>query len=141
MSPKFAIPILSGLPEHDGLLPKWMAFIAVVSVFNTIQNFLTLSLTRRIYSGQPQLVNALQSRTFGIWTLTSGLIRLYTAYNIHNQALYQLAICSYTIALVHFISELLIFKSSRLGSGLISPLMVASTSLVWMFRQYDFYVG
>lgn len=86
-----------------------MFFIAIVSVFNTVQNFLTLKLTRKIYSRQPQLgnngrvfvnssvsltepnssvhvVNPLQSRTFGVWTLTSGLIRLYAAYNIRDPA-------------------------------------------------------
>lgn len=163
-----------------------MFFIAIVSVFNTVQNFLTLKLTRKIYSRQPQLgnngrvfvnssvsltepnssvhvVNPLQSRTFGVWTLTSGLIRLYAAYNIRDPAsvnlvlpcvlfwsvvplspssakrfqtrdmlirlwafrLYHLAIGSYCIALIHFVSELFVFKSTALQSGLISPLIVA----------------
>ncbi|EGF98609.1 uncharacterized protein MELLADRAFT_113406 [Melampsora larici-populina 98AG31] len=119
---------------------KWIALIALISVLNTFQNFLTLKFTKNIYSKKPQLVNPLQSRTFGVWTLTSGLIRLYTAYNINHPALYQLTIGSYLIAFFHFGSELIGFKTCQISSGLISPLIVASTSLIWMLRQYDFYV-
>lgn len=53
-----------------------------LAIFNSLQNFLTTSLTRRLYSLQPQLVNPLQARTFAVWTLASAFIRLYAAYNI-----------------------------------------------------------
>ncbi|KAG6836825.1 hypothetical protein H0H93_002671 [Arthromyces matolae] len=46
---------------------------------------MTLKLTRRIYNVKPNTVTALQARTFGAWTLTSAVIRLYAAYNIHNK--------------------------------------------------------
>ncbi|KAH9817678.1 hypothetical protein DFH28DRAFT_1081280 [Melampsora americana] len=122
------------------LLYLWIFLIGLISIFNTLQNFLTLKFTQKIYNQEPKLVNSLQSRTFAIWTLTSGLIRIYTAYNIHHQALYQLTIGSYLIALFHFGTEFMVFKTCQFSSGLISPLIVASTSLIWMIRQYDFYV-
>jgi hypothetical protein len=47
---------------------------------------------------------------------------------------------TYVIALAHFTSEWLIFKSASLTSpGLISPLIVASTSFLWMAAKYSYY--
>jgi hypothetical protein len=45
--------IPSDLPKTEGWLPKWHLIVAVMAIFNTIQNFATLTLTRRIYSGVP----------------------------------------------------------------------------------------
>ena len=44
---------LSALPQDPGLLPKWQLIVSVMAVFNTIQNFTTLKLTRRIYNNVP----------------------------------------------------------------------------------------
>ncbi|ELU40396.1 Erg28 domain-containing protein [Rhizoctonia solani AG-1 IA] len=73
------------LPQAAGLLPKWQLVVSSLAVFNTVQNFVTLSLTKRIYSKQPQNVTALQSRTFAIWTLTSAILRFYCAYHVNEK--------------------------------------------------------
>lgn len=98
------------LPESaGGYLSYWMLFVSILALFNTIQNFVTLSLTKRIYSARPDqgklyaqfgnfqysisilevnvlfpnlIVTALSSRTFAIWTLLSAIVRIYAAYNI-----------------------------------------------------------
>lgn len=41
------------LPQTNGWLPKWQLIVAVMAVFNTVQNFSTLKLTRRIYDNVP----------------------------------------------------------------------------------------
>lgn len=41
------------LPQSTGLLPKWQLLVSVMAVFNTVQNFATLKLTRRIYNRVP----------------------------------------------------------------------------------------
>ena len=41
------------LPQAPGLLPKWQLIVAVSAFFNAAQNFVTLNLTRRIYSAAP----------------------------------------------------------------------------------------
>lgn len=74
-----------------------------MAVFNTIQNFATLKLTRRLYAGvaptsgkaillltsstsyNASTVTELQARTFAVWTLTSAVVRGYAAYNIHSK--------------------------------------------------------
>jgi hypothetical protein len=48
--------LLAVLPQasNGGYLPYWLAFVAVVSVYNTIQAFVTPTLTKRIYSRKPE---------------------------------------------------------------------------------------
>lgn len=47
------ISILTDLPQSPGLLPKWQLFVAATAVFNAVQNFATLNLTRRVYNHVP----------------------------------------------------------------------------------------
>ncbi|KAG9105003.1 ergosterol biosynthesis protein [Ceratobasidium sp. 370] len=129
------------LPQAVGLLPKWQLVVSSMAVFNTIQNFLTLSLTKRIYSKQPHNVTPLQSRTFGIWTLTAAILRFYCAYHINNKAVYELTMWTYVLAFAHFTSEFLIFRTAGLGAGVLSPFVVSTLSFTWMWKQYDFYVS
>lgn len=136
-------PVLSSLiPQTAGLLPKWQLFVGVVAVLNTLQNFLTLKFTRRIYNAVPpaQPVTALQARTFAVWTLTSAVVRVYAAYHIQNKVIYDMALMTYLIAFAHFSSEIFIFRTAKIGPPVLSPCIVATTSLVWMISQYDFYV-
>lgn len=67
-----------------------------------------------------------------------------------------MAICTYLIAWLHFGSEFLVFKTTKIGGGLVSPIIVAGKffieipftllisaagiSLFWMTSQYDYYV-
>jgi len=112
-----------------------------MAILNTAQNFATLKFTRQLYSALPiASVTALQARTFAAWTLTSAVVRAYAAYNINNKILYDIALITYLIAFGHFSSELFIFRTARLNLPLLSPVIVSSTSLIWMLYQYDFYV-
>ncbi|SCV69989.1 BQ2448_1383 [Microbotryum intermedium] len=112
-------------PASQGYLPYWMLFVASLAVFNSIQNFVTTSLTRRVYARSPASVTPLQARTFAVWTLASAAIRIYAAYNISLKPMYDLAMISYVISLSHFTLEWLVFRTVALGGGLISPLIVA----------------
>jgi hypothetical protein len=129
------------LPPNQGLLPPWLLLISAVSLFNSAQNYTTTSLTKRIYAEQPKQTTSLSARTFGTWTALSSVIRLYAAYHITNPQVYQIALYSYMIAWAHFLSEWLIFRTAKLGAGLAGPLVVATTSIVWMVSQREFYVG
>ncbi|KAH7930200.1 Erg28-like protein [Leucogyrophana mollusca] len=133
--------LLEYLPKADGLLPKWQLLVASMAVFNTIQNFATLKLTRRLYTGvSPTSITALQARTFAVWTLTSAVVRGYAAYNIHDKTIYDMALFTYLIAFGHFTSELFIFRTAKIGLPVLSPVIVSTLSLVWMLKQYEHYV-
>ncbi|KAF7312321.1 Erg28-like protein [Mycena indigotica] len=132
---------LNFLPQIPGYLPKWQLIVAVMAVFNSAQNFATLKLTRRIYNNIPSAtVTPLQARTFAAWTITSAVVRFYAAYHLNNKIVYDMTLFTYLIAFGHFASELLIFKTATPNLGVISPVIVSTTSLIWMFLQYDFYV-
>ncbi|KAF2164042.1 hypothetical protein M409DRAFT_37137 [Zasmidium cellare ATCC 36951] len=147
----------SYLPPSDGLLPKWLLFIAVVSIGNSVQAYVSLAGTREVYSGSSATttqttgsgdtktsttspVNELSARTFGTWTALSSIVRLYTAYNIHDPLVYQLCLWTYGLAFAHFVSEWLVFGSAKWGRGLVSPLIVSTVTGVWMLSQWDSYV-
>ncbi|BGO92316.1 ergosterol biosynthesis protein [Rhodotorula toruloides] len=126
-------------PTSGGNLPNWMLFVSGLAIFNGVQNYLTTRLTAQVYARRPAWVNPLQARLFGVWTLMSAFVRLYAAYHIHSKPIYDLTIISYILALGHFASEALVFRTVGL-KGVFFPFVVASSSLYWMITQYDFYV-
>ncbi len=123
-----------------------MLQISGVSALNSLQCYFDISFPRRVYSGtlSPSTttspVTEHSARLFGTWTLLASVIRLYAAYNISNPELYQLALWTYGIALMHFASEWLIYGTARWGTGLGMAVAVASTSLLWMVNQWGWYV-
>ncbi|EME44215.1 hypothetical protein DOTSEDRAFT_172319 [Dothistroma septosporum NZE10] len=145
------------LPQHEGLLPQWLLFLAVVSIGNSVQCYISLTGSRAVYSGSSQTtqstgagdkktvstspVNELSARTFGTWTALSSIVRLYTAYNITDPLVYQLCLWTYGIAFAHFFSEWLVFGSAKWGQGLASPVIVSTVSTVWMLIQWRSYVA
>ncbi|WLF77419.1 ergosterol biosynthesis protein [Lodderomyces elongisporus] len=137
-----SIGIDSILPyTRGGKLPYWLLFISIVSIFNSFQSYQRdLALTRRVYNAKPQEVTNLSARTFGTWTLITSLVRLYGAYNITNPQVYTLTQLTYVVAAWHFLSEWLIYGTTKLGKGLAGPLIVSSLSLVWMWNVKSYYV-
>lgn len=136
-------------PVGGGYLPYWLLFISVVLLFNSLQTYLSrdLGLTKKVYEceadkkhGVPQ-VTGLSTRTFGTWTLITSIIRLYGAYYYANPQVYQMVQWTFVVAAVHFVSEWLVYGTCKLGKGIAGPLVVSSTSLVWMFTQKDWYLG
>jgi len=130
----------------DGYLPylpkqwlgRWLLLVSLISIFNSIQNYYTLHLTSQVYNRAN--VTPLQARTFGTWTLTAAVVRLYAAYRVTDPAWYQLALCTYAIALGNILSEWLYFKSMAWGRGMISILTVAVPSFIYMLVSYPTYV-
>lgn len=66
---------------------------------------------------------------------------MYAAFNITNTGIYELAMWTYGIALAHFVGEWAVFHGAKPQGRFISPLIVASGSLTWMWMQKDFYAG
>ncbi len=66
-------------------------------------------------------VTPLAARLFGAWTLMTGLVRIYAAYDVSSPALYQLSLITHIVAASHFTSELLVFGTLRLTGPQIFP--------------------
>ncbi|PWY84735.1 ergosterol 28 [Aspergillus sclerotioniger CBS 115572] len=137
--------LLSYLPPFEGILPQWLALVSVISAANSIQAYRSESYAADLYNaksvdGRPP-TNPLSSRTFGTWTFLSSVVRMYAAYNINNPAVYDLAIWTFGLALLHFVGEWLGFGSAQLKGRFISPLIVASSTLAWMLTQREAYLA
>lgn len=117
---------------------------------NSVQAYLTTTYSEQVYLGPAPKpgqayppkspVTPLSSRTFGTWCVLQSMVRFYAAYNISNPGMYQMAIGTYAVAWLHFMSEWWIYGTARWGKGIAGPAVIASGSLVWMWMQYDFYV-
>ncbi|KAF8060619.1 rplL [Scenedesmus sp. PABB004] len=87
---------------------------------------------------QPGLVNDLYGRLFATWTvLTCGLC-LICARNPTNAAIYGATLLSFVVALTHFATELLVFKTMSLR-GAAAPMVIAGLSTLWMGAGWNYY--
>lgn len=129
---------------------------------NGIQAYTSLYATRRVYNGpkqspissqsipkgipsntlRPNLspVTPLSAHLFGTWTALSAIVRLYAAYHVHDKAVYEIALWSFGVAWLHFVTEWTVFGSTSWALPLAFPVGVSTTSLIWMWMQYDHYV-
>ncbi|KAK2523890.1 hypothetical protein Q9233_009771 [Columba guinea] len=68
------------------VLRSWLVMVSVIAAGNTLQSFRDHSfLSEKLYTASPGLVNGLQARTFGVWTLLSSVIRCLCAIDIRNR--------------------------------------------------------
>lgn len=118
---------------------------------NSIQAYASLAPTQRVYSGSAVAagqkkgaavspVTPLSARTFGTWTAITSVVRLYAAYHIDVPVMYELALWTFGVAWAHFMSEWLVFKTTKMSSGLAGPVIVSTSSLIWMWLQWGYYV-
>ncbi|KAI8047028.1 Erg28 like protein-domain-containing protein [Gilbertella persicaria] len=61
-------------------------------IFNSIQNFCTSSLTKRVYANKPEQVTPLSGRLFATWTWSVSMIRIYAAFHLQHKFMYDLGI-------------------------------------------------
>jgi hypothetical protein len=94
----------------------------------------------RISTAQDQ-ITPLAARLFGNYTFMAGLIRFYASYQLEDPYLYQLALWTHLIAVAHFTSELLLYKSMRFSGPQIFPLIAGYLGTVWMLMQWRHYVA
>ncbi|KAM7158042.1 ergosterol biosynthetic protein 28 homolog isoform 2-T2 [Molossus nigricans] len=115
------------------VLRSWLVMVSIIAMGNTLQSFRDHTfLYEKLYTGKPNLVNGLQARTFGIWTLLSSVIRCLCAVDIHNKTLYHITLWTFLLALGHFLSELFVYGTAAPTIGVLAPLMVASLSILGM---------
>lgn len=153
---------VSVLPEGPGYLPRWQLLVATTAILNAFSNFRNPEAARLVYNAAPRgdstflvlvleqhlaklpSVSALQSRTFAIWTLTSGMVRAFAAYNTSDpvyvllrslvqyhpltelrHSVYKMTFLTYAFAFLHFASECFVYRTAKLSAGTISPFIVS----------------
>lgn len=85
-------------------------------------------------------VTPLAARLFGVYTILAGVIRVYGAYRVHDPVLYQLCLFTHVLAATHFTSEIVVFRTLRLGWEHAFPLAAGFGGSIWMALQYGHYV-
>jgi hypothetical protein len=72
--------------------------------------------------------------------VVQSVVRLYAAYYISNPQLYQLAFLTYAVAFAHFMGEWFVFRTVKWGAPIAGPVIISTSSLVWMWLQWGYYV-
>ncbi|CCU99831.1 unnamed protein product [Malassezia sympodialis ATCC 42132] len=109
-------------------LAQWLLLVGAIATLNGLQNLVNPAFSRRVYASKAgeKEASSLAARLFGIWNLTSAMVRLYAAYHMHERGAYMLCLGTFVIAQVHFVSEMLCFGTLALAPGSISPIVVSS---------------
>ncbi|KAM9555916.1 ergosterol biosynthetic protein 28 homolog [Guaruba guarouba] len=132
-SPRAGVVPAGRMSRFLNVLRSWLVMVSVIAAGNTLQSFRDHGfLSEKLYTASPALVNGLQARTFGVWTLLSSVIRCLCAIDIRNRTLYYITLFTFFLALVHFLSEVFIYHTAALTIGIMAPLMVASFSILGM---------
>ncbi|KDD76759.1 hypothetical protein H632_c115p1 [Helicosporidium sp. ATCC 50920] len=86
----------------------------------------------------PPAVTDLTGRVFGLWTLTTCMMCLICARDPTNPAIYGATLGTFLIALGHFVTELVWFRTMTLRAA--APvLIIASVSSLWMIAGWSYY--
>lgn len=152
------------LPAQEGLLPYWLLLVSsfqnaipsrklpsinrnisqtsATSILNTITCYTSKDFIHLTYQGPAASteVTSLSTPLFGTWMLLSSVIHTYAAYNLDDKGIYAIALSTYAIALAHFSSEWLGYKTMSMGKGLATPFAVASLTTFWMLSQSGYYI-
>lgn len=126
--------------------PFPLSQVSIISTANSVSSYVDPDYARQLYAGSPSTgnvspVNPLSGRTFGTWTLLSSVVRMYAAYYVNSPIAYDLALWTYGIALFHFVSEWLVYGSAQPKGRFVGPLIVASSTVAWMFTQRSWYLA
>ena len=134
-------------PQDTGLLPQILYATSIISLGNTLSSFISPTSTKKVYNQATAIetskvagVQPLTSRVFGTWTLLSGLIRLYAAFNINDVHVYRITFLTFVLAGAHFLSEIFVFRTANLRGAVTASLAVASTLTIWMYLKWDEYI-
>jgi hypothetical protein len=82
----------------------------------------------------------LLAHVYGVKNVYTSLIRAYAAYQINNQALYDLATFSYMGVLFLFITEMVVWRTVRLREA-IFPFVNAGVGLAWTVLAREWYTN
>jgi hypothetical protein len=107
-----------------------------LAIGSTVQSYRSPAMTRRIYISQ---VTPLSARTFGTWTLGSGVLRAVVAYRIDNPELHVLTLANFVISLWRWSAEWLWFGKTKF-SVVWPSLAFEITTITWMLSVWGHYV-
>ncbi|KAI4583466.1 hypothetical protein MJG53_008679 [Ovis ammon polii x Ovis aries] len=115
------------------VLRIWLMMTSIIAAGGSLQSFRDHTfLYEKLYTSKPDLVNGLQARTFGLWTMLSSVVRCLCAIDIHNKTLYYVTLWTFFIVVGHVLFELFVFGTMAPTINVMAPFMVASISILGM---------
>ena len=68
-------------------LAQWLLLVGAIATLNGLQNLVNPAFSRCEYASKAgeKEASSLAARLFGIWNLTSAMVRLYAAYHMHER--------------------------------------------------------
>ncbi|KAG2439908.1 hypothetical protein HYH02_010537 [Chlamydomonas schloesseri] len=122
-------------------LQRWLVLVAGLRMLAVVIGiFVPNKLKSQVFDRRPDLVTPLLGRLFAAWTLMTCALCLACARDPTNKTVYLTTLFSFAVALVFFLGELLIFRTLSIR-GAISPMIVATTSTIWLALGFEFYTG
>lgn len=83
---------------------------------------------------------ALLAHVYAVKNVYTGLIRLYAAYDLANQAVYDLAVVTFVGVLALYVPERFLYGTVGKRES-VFPFVTAGTGLVWMLMQRGYYLS
>jgi Erg28 like protein len=144
----YARRIYSGpVPSSGSVSINTTGIVATTEIVTTIEESASPTeerrpsvTTRATAASSISPATPLSARTFGTWNAAVGVARLYAAYNIHNEAWYQMSTWTNIIGLIHFGLEIFVYETCKPTGPVLAPLITASIGLIWHLMQYNHYV-
>ncbi|KAF2247232.1 ergosterol biosynthesis protein-like protein Erg28 [Trematosphaeria pertusa] len=130
------------MPRPDGYLPYFLIYTSLSAYLHSLFCYLgSHSAALRHFSGpQRPPPTQLLAHVYAVKNIYTASIRAYAAWDITNQAVYDLAILSYVGVLWLFASELLLYRTVRWREAGF-PFLNAGVGLIWMVVMRGWYLG
>lgn len=118
--------------QRPRALRIWIAFVAAAALFATVLGYTRIESVRdKQFSLVPDQVSPLAGRLWAVWTLLAALVRLATAADSSQPALYLVCAASFAIAFVFYATELLVYSTVP-PANVTGPAIASTVSLGWM---------
>ncbi|XP_037688184.1 ergosterol biosynthetic protein 28 homolog [Choloepus didactylus] len=121
------------------VLRSWLFMVSILTMASALQSFRDHTfLYEKLYTSEPDLVNGLHARIFGIWLLLSSVVRCLCAIDIHNKKLYHITLWTFFLAMGHFLSELFVYGTVAPTAGILALMVVAGSSILGMLAGLQY---
>ncbi|KAH8923137.1 hypothetical protein BT69DRAFT_1242440 [Atractiella rhizophila] len=125
---------------ENGLLPYWFLFIAFLCFLNTYLSYFSGTSpvapppsSLEMFPLVPGQVTGLSARQFGGWTMISGFARMYAAYHLGNQQVYEIATFTLVVAVVFWTLEWRFYRTTNWRSPALKMAMTVDVlTLAWL---------
>ncbi|CAI5988665.1 unnamed protein product [Closterium sp. NIES-65] len=114
-------------------LGYWLLLVAFARLSSVYFGYFNLwALQVAVYS--KRTMSDVHGRTFAVWTAVTCTLCILCALHLDSRPLYLATLTSFVFALLHFLLELLVYKTMTV-KNFAAPCFFASVSTVWMFME------